>query len=290
MTQQAKAADDVNLELTQSVVSMTREPGVDTAGFVRSLGVPDLVPRTCAFDPGYDPSTVISHLQQSGGLIARLKLSMGSWLIADQAATEEKIRAARRLGVPLVTGGGPFEIARDRGRFEAYLELCQGLGIDRIEAGEGFTREVDDPREVLEAAGRHHLEVQAELGEKHGGAFDDSAVSHIVERGFQWLDAGARQIVVEARESAQAVGLFDDGNRLNVGAAEAFASAWGLDQIVFEAPTKKSQFDFMTHFGADVHLGNVRLEEILRVEIYRRGLHADSYERELAPRPPGPAP
>ncbi|MFY9615320.1 MAG: phosphosulfolactate synthase [Candidatus Dormiibacterota bacterium] len=253
---------------------------VDTAAFVRSLGVPDLPRTTCAFDPGYDPSTVISHLQQSGALIARLKLSMGSWLVADQASTQHKVLAARRMGVPVVTGGGSFEIARDRGRLEEFLELCQALGVDRIEAGEGFTREVEDPHEVVDAAARHHLDVQAELGEKPGGTFNESTVRHIIERGFDWLDAGATQIVVGARES--------EGTSLNVAAAEAFACSWGLEQIVFEAPTKKSQFEFISHFGPEVHLGNVRLEEILRVEIYRRGLHAGSYERELASRPPGP--
>src|SRR5207245_1039017 len=98
------------------------------------------------------------------------------------------------------------------------------------EAGEGFTREVDDPREVVEAADRHHLGVQAELGEKHGGAFDENAIHHIVERGIEWLDAGAAQIVVEARESAQGVGLFDEGSSLNLAAAETFARSWGLEQ------------------------------------------------------------
>jgi hypothetical protein len=34
-----------------------------------------------------------------------------------------------------------------------------------------------------------------------------------------------------------------------------------------------------------VNLSNGRLEELLRVEIYRRGLHSDAYAHELAPRP-----
>lgn len=31
------------------------------------------------------------------------------------------------------------------------------------------------------------------------------------------------------------------------------------------------------HFGPRVHLCNVRLEEVLRVEIFRRGLHSDAF-------------
>ncbi len=277
--------------MTERSVESTASPKQPPRGllrplaFVRSLGVPDPGPHTSPFDPGYDVKTVVSHLEQSGHLISRLKLSMATWLIANEAATHEKIAAARRLEVGLVTGGGPFEIAQARGRLEEYCELCAELGIDRIEAGEGFTTPKATPEEIVRLANRLGLTVQVELGEKHGGAFDDQAVRRLIQRGKRWLEAGAVQIVVEGRESAQGVGLFDDHAQLNFGAAEAFLEAWGMQATVFEAPTKRSQFDLLTHCGNQVNLSNVRLEEILRVEIYRRGLHADSYARELAPRP-----
>jgi phosphosulfolactate synthase len=56
-----------------------------------------------------------------------------------------------------------------------------------------------------------------------------------------------------------------------------------MENTIFEAPNKRSQFDFLSHFGNSVHLSNVRLEELLRVEIYRRGLHSDAYGQMLAP-------
>ncbi|TMC13782.1 MAG: hypothetical protein E6J29_05445, partial [Chloroflexi bacterium] len=239
-----------------------------TRDFVKSLGVPDLPPLTSPFDPGYDVATVVSHIEQSGGLISRLKLSMCCWLIADEAATRAKIAAAKRHHVPLVTGGGPFEIAKDRGRLEDYFELCAGLGIDRIEAGHGFTEMRHTPGQIVRLAESFGLSVQMELGEKHGGAFTDRVVAELISMGLDWLDAGAECIVVEARESAQQVGLFDDSGHLNFDAAEAFAQAFGMGRTVFEAPNKRSQFDFLNHFGNEVHLSNVRLEELLRVEIY----------------------
>ena len=258
---------------------------VSTHSFVRSLGVPDLPPMTSPFDPGYDVATVVSHIEQSGHLISLLKLSMCCWLIADEAATRTKVAAAKKHHVTLVTGGGPFEIAKDRGRLEDYLELCAGLGIDRIEAGHGFTEMRHTPAQVVALAGRYGLQVQMELGDKHGGAFEDRVVSELIATGQEWLDAGALAIVVEARESAQQIGLFDDSGRLNFGAAEAFAYAFGMERTIFEAPNKKSQFDFLSHFGPRIHLSNVRLEELLRVEIYRRGLHSDAYEKMLAKLP-----
>jgi len=32
----------------------------------------------------------------------------------------------------------------------------------------------------------------------------------LIEQGQRWLDAGATQLVIEARESARGVGLFDE--------------------------------------------------------------------------------
>lgn len=255
---------------------------LSTHAFVRALGVPDLAPHISPFDPGYDVRTVVSHLEQSHHLISRLKISMACWLIADEAATRAKIAAARGLGVPLVTGGGPFEIAQDRGQLDAFFELVASHGIDRIEAGEGFTRLRLQPREVVRLAERSNLSVQVELGEKHGGAFTHDTVGELIDDGQRWLDAGARQVVVEARESAQEVGLFDGAGSLNLGAAEAFATAFGMEVTIFEAPNKRSQFDFLRHFGPEVNLSNVRLEEVLRVEIYRRGLHSDAYGHMFA--------
>lgn len=273
--------------MTQEALSPagSRSYPLGTHEFVRSLGVPDLGPHTSPFDPGYDVVTVVSHLDQSGHLMSRLKISMACWLIASETATLEKVAAARRLEVPLVTGGGPFEIAQDRGKLDEFLELVASLGIDRVEAGEGFTSLRHQPVDVVRKAERMGLEVQAELGEKHGGDFTATGVEKVAQAGLRWLDAGAVQVVIEARESAAHVGLFDAGGEIDFGGAELLVQTLGMERVVFEAPTKKSQFDFLQHFGSAVNLGNVRLEELLRVEIYRRGLHSDAYGRDLAARP-----
>ena len=54
-------------------------PASATATYLKAIGVPELPPKTMAFDPGYDVSTVKSHLEQSGPLISCLKLSMACW-------------------------------------------------------------------------------------------------------------------------------------------------------------------------------------------------------------------
>ena len=248
-----------------------------TSTYLRSIGVGDLPPATSPFDPGYDPVTLASHLQQSHHLISILKLSMACWLIADEDATRAKIAAARANGVRTTAGGGPFEVAVAQGRLEEYLDVCADIGLNRIECGEGFTRDAGSPVRIVELAAQRGLEVQFELGEKHSGAFATDVVEGLVEQGRRWLDAGAVELIIEARESARGVGLFDEDGEPDFALAERFADAFGLGTVTFEAPTKASQFAMLNHFGPSVHLSNVRLEELLRVEIYRRGLHSDAF-------------
>ena len=250
---------------------------VSTADYLTNIGVPPLPPRTAPFDPGYDPLTVESHLEQSSHLMSMLKISMAGWQIARESATRRKFDAARKHGVPTVTGGGPFEVAVAQGQLGAYLELCAHLGAVRIECGEGFTDLPLKAREIVAMADALGLEVQFEVGKKHGGAFGDETVDPLIAQGQEWLDAGARQVVVEGRESAQNVGLFNEDAEINSDFADRFANAFGLSTVVFEAPTKSSQFALLNHFGPLVELCNVRLEELLRVEIYRRGLHSDAF-------------
>jgi phosphosulfolactate synthase len=262
-------------------------PMQNTLRYLKLIGVDEMPARTSPFDPGYDPVTLESHLEQSAHLISVLKISMACWQVASERATRRKIDAARRHGLPVCTGGGPFEVAATFGKLPEFLDLCADMRITRIEAGEGFTETNLDPREIFRLTSERGLELQFEVGKKHAGTFTADMVGELIDQGKRWLDAGAKQIVVEARESAQDVGLFGDKGQFDAAAADRFAEAFGLEVAVYEAPNKPSQFALLNHFGPEVHLSNVRIEELLRVEIYRRGLHSDAFQHENL-RPKGP--
>ena len=245
--------------------------------YLRDLGVPVLPRATYPFDPGVAPVVLESHLEQSAHLMLGLKVSMACWMVADEAATRRKVAAARAAGVQANTGGGPYEVALAQGRLHAYLDLCADVGFSQIECGAGFTDPSITPAKVVGWAGERGLTVEYELGKKHDGAFALGAFDDLVSEGQEWLEAGARRLVIEARESAAGVGLFASDGQLNVPLAERFVEAFGLGLLIFEAPTKPSQFALLDHFGPEIRLSNVRLDEVLRVEIYRRGLHSDAF-------------
>jgi phosphosulfolactate synthase len=258
-----------------------------TERYLEQIGVPRMPALTSPFDPGYDPATLASHLEQSGHLISILKISMACWMVARESATRAKLAAAREHHVRTVTGGGPFEVAVAQGRLAEYLDLCAAMGFDRIECGAGFTDMPLAPADVVGMAAERGLEVQYEVGPKHGGGLRPDAVAPMIEDAGAWLEAGVREIVVEARESAVEVGVFGADGRLGSDIADRLADALGLEALCFEAPTKSSQFALLDHFGPHVRLSNVRLEELLRVEIYRRGLHSDAFANPRL-RPPVP--
>lgn len=47
-----------------------------TSDYLSMIGVPDIPRATSPFDPGYDPATLESHLDQSAHLMSILKISM----------------------------------------------------------------------------------------------------------------------------------------------------------------------------------------------------------------------
>jgi phosphosulfolactate synthase len=251
-----------------------------TKDYLKSIGVPEIPASTSPFDPGYDLVTLASHIEQSSHLISILKVSMACWMIANEDITRQKIAVAKKYNVPTTTGGGPFEVAYVQGKLVEYLDLVADFGFTRIECGEGFTDISLNAKEIVKMANDRGLEVQFELGKKHEGAFTEGVVDALIDQGKRWLDAGALQLVVEARESAKGVGLFNDEGKLNLNFADRFSDAFGHSVVMFEAPNKQSQFALLDHFGREVHLCNVRIEELLRVEIYRRGLHSDAFNKE----------
>ena len=253
--------------------------------YLKLIGAPELPPLTSPFDPGYDPATLEGHLEQSSHLIAILKISMACWMVANEAATRRKVAAAAKYQR---TDGHRRRPVRNRGGAGPPSGLSGPLRRHRLHSDRvrrGFYRhaarrprgDCDGRRARPRGPVRTRQEAHRRLQLKHRG--------QLIAQGRRWLDAGARELVVEARESAKGVGLFDDDRQLQRPLADRFADEFGLDMVTYEAPTKPSQFALLDHFGPQVRLCNVRLEELLRVEIYRRGLHSDAFCREnLRPR------
>ena len=109
-----------------------------------------------------------------------------------------------RLGIPAVAGGGPFEMAVAQRALPAYLELCAEIGLTESSAAK-VSPTLSSRRPTSCDRPRRDLEVEFELGEKHGGRFTDEQTDELIATGHDWLAGGRRRLVsrrVRARRTS----------------------------------------------------------------------------------------
>jgi phosphosulfolactate synthase len=229
---------------------------------------------THVIDKGLGPRGWEDVLATSGSHIDIVKLGWGTAYVTDNL--REKLDVLR--GKPVVLGGTFFEVVYARGRLEEYKRWLSDLGLTHVEISDG-TIEIPRERKLgLIAEFSREFTVLSEVGSK------DSSVEYSAEEWTQWLreelDAGAWKVITEAREGGTA-GIFDAGGGMRTELIGEIAGAVGIDDIVFEAPTKAAQAWFVKQFGPEVNLGNIPPDEVIPLETLRLGLRGDTLKEVL---------
>jgi phosphosulfolactate synthase len=258
---------------------------VHTTDYLRLIGVREMPPLTSPLDDGYDATTLESHLDQSSHLMAALKISMACLMLANETATRRKIAAAKSYNVPTIIGSGPFGIAVAQNRLPVYLDLCADMCFTRIECASVFTGRPLNASEVVKMADARGLEVEFEIEKKEPAVLTPDALEQLIAEGKQWLDAGALELAVKASDRGKGNNLFDfaDKARFHHAIADRLVKEFGLTVVMFKTATNASQCGLLDHFGPQVRLSDVRLEDLLSVEIYRRGLRCEALASEKPP-------
>jgi phosphosulfolactate synthase len=229
---------------------------------------------THVIDKGLGPRGWEDVLATSGSHIDIVKLGWGTAYVTDNL--RQKLDVLR--GKPVVLGGTFFEVVYARGRLEEYKRWLSDLGLTHVEISDG-TIEIPRERKLgLIAEFSREFTVLSEVGSK------DSSVEYSAEEWTQWLreelDAGAWKVITEAREGGTA-GIFDAGGGMRTELIGEIAGAVGIDDIVFEAPTKAAQAWFVKQFGPEVNLGNIPPDEVIPLETLRLGLRGDTLKEVL---------
>jgi phosphosulfolactate synthase len=229
---------------------------------------------THVIDKGLGPRGWEDVLATSGSHIDIVKLGWGTAYVTDNL--RQKLDVLR--GKPVVLGGTFFEVVYARGRLEEYKRWLSDLGLTHVEISDG-TIEIPRERKLgLIAEFSREFTVLSEVGSK------DSSVEYSAEEWTQWLreelDAGAWKVITEAREGGTA-GIFDAGGGMRTELIGEIADAVGIDDIVFEAPTKAAQAWFVKQFGPEVNLGNIPPDEVIPLETLRLGLRGDTLKEVL---------
>jgi len=229
---------------------------------------------THVLDKGLGPRGWEDVLEMGGDYISIVKLGWGTAAVTKNL--ERKLDVLK--GKPVVIGGTYFEAVYAKDALDAYKSWLQQLGIAHVEISDGT---IDIPRERkldLIAEFARDFTVLSEVGSK------DSSVEYTADEWTTWLreelDAGAWKVVTEAREGGTA-GIFDSSGGMRTELIGEIAGAVGVENVVFEAPSKAAQVWFIKQFGASVNLGNIPPEEVIPLETLRLGLRGDTLKELL---------
>jgi phosphosulfolactate synthase len=238
------------------------------------LGLPTHVGLTHVIDKGLGPRAWEDVLEVAGDHISIVKLGWGTAYVT--RSLERKLAVLKDK--PVVIGGTFFEVVYAKDRLEDYKRWLADLGLTHVEISDGT---IDIPRErklELIADFARDFTVLSEVGSK------DSSVEYSAAEWTQWLreelDAGAWKVVTEAREGGTA-GIFDSAGGMRTELIGEIADAVGIENVVFEAPTKAAQAWFIKHFGPNVNLGNIPPDEVIPLETLRLGLRGDTLKEVL---------
>jgi phosphosulfolactate synthase len=238
----------------------------------------DFEPRagglTHVIDKGLGPRAWEDVLEVAGEHIDVVKLGWGTAYVTQNL--RRKLDVLR--GKPVVVGGTFFEVVYLKDKVDEYKGWVSELGLTHVEISDGTVEIPRDRKLELIADFARDFTVLSEVGSK------DSSVEPDADEWVGWireeLEAGAWKVITEAREGGTA-GIFTADGAMRTDVVAHVADAVGLDEIIFEAPTKSAQAWFVKQFGPEVNLGNIPPDEVIPLETLRLGLRADTLKEVL---------
>jgi phosphosulfolactate synthase (CoM biosynthesis protein A) len=230
--------------------------------------------------PYYDtfgPSYVEDLLVASGEYIDWLKIPGPAIALLPRPALLRLSEICHAHNV-LLSAGGLIELVVTQGpaAVDQYFDTLVELGFDVVEVSAGMISiPTSDYLRLVQRAKKTGLTVKAEVGIQFGaGGTSDSAtlaaegtgsVSFAIQRGRAALEAGADLVILESEGVTESVKTW----RTDV--VSAFAEAFGLERLLFEAADPRVFEWYIKNFGADVNLF-VDHSQVLLLESVRSGI------------------
>lgn len=216
-------------------------------------------------------------LETMGRHVDSLKFAGGSFSLMPRDRLRELIKLAHHFEVQVSTGGFmEYVLTRGARQVDRYIAECAQLGFDVIEISAGFiTIPIEDWVRIVRKVQQAGLKAKPEVGIQFGagGASDPATLAQhgvsspqqAIERAKHFLDAGASIIMIESEGITESVTSW----RFDV--PEQFASALGLERVMFEAADPSVFSWYIKHFGPEVNLF-VDHSQIVQLEALRRGI------------------
>lgn len=227
---------------------------------------------THVFDDGVPPAATRHLLAMVAQWVDVWKFAFGTAYL--DPTLGEKLALLGEHQVRACIGGTLLEVAWQQGRAAECLDWAAEAGFPLVEVSNGATgMPVTEKRRLIEAAAGRFT-VLAEVGSKDPAA--SVTPEDWAKEAADDLDAGARWVIAEARESGT-VGLYRPDGSVREDVVDALLQAAADPaSIIFETPRKPQQVWFIRRLGANVNVANIPPGHILGLEALRLGLRADT--------------
>jgi phosphosulfolactate synthase len=214
---------------------------------------------TIALDTGLGTRRAADLVEACGAHVDFVKIAWGSSLIT--GALDAKLAVYRAANVTPLLGGTLFEYAFLHGKLEELFAVVRETKM-HIEVSDGSI-DIPGPDKLrwIERFAKV-TEVWSEIGGK--------LELHVKDWGAvlkQEFGAGAKMIVVEGRQ----VGPVGQPIREHF-VDELIGLANGHEKLIWEALERPQQLFFLKKLGRNVNLANIKTDDVLTLESFRRGL------------------
>ncbi|HEU5003573.1 MAG TPA: phosphosulfolactate synthase [Actinomycetota bacterium] len=240
---------------------------------------------TMVIDNGLPLGAFTDHVTSTAGLIDFVKFGWGTSVVS--RTIEAKVALLVEHGIGYFFGGTLFEKHVLQDRFDDFRAWCHAFACRYVEVSNGTVALANDEkaRYVEKLAGE--FTVLSEVGLKDAARSEALSARDWVRFVREDLEAGARWVIAEARESGRS-GICHADGRLRADVLDALLGAGiSTDRLLFEAPTKDLQTSFIRRIGPNANLGNVAPGDVIGVETLRLGLRSDTLTTVSPTRPGG---
>ena len=235
----------------------------------RTFGVTSIV------DFGISIGELKHILQDYHQFIDIAKIGIGSAYVTPNI--REKVQLYQSYGIHPYCGGTLFEKFYFQGKVDEYLQFLKGLGIDWIEISTGILDIPIEERINLVRKCKEDFHVIGEVGSKDVNK--EMPIIQWQEEMEALISAGCKYVIAEGRDSGTS-GIYHSDGEVKENLVLHVVEKIDYKNIIFEAPTPKSQMFFINHLGANVNLGNVKIHDVLLLEAQRCGLRSETFYLE----------
>ena len=229
---------------------------------------------TIILDNGLPTQMFSDFIQSHHQLIDAVKFGWGTVLVTAQI--DKKLALLEHYQIDFLFGGTLFEKYVLQQSLDRFYDLCKFYNCKIIEISNGTININNSEKCRYIRDFSKEFDVFSEVGYKDSNKSEEMYPAKWIEYIHQDIEAGAKKVITESRESGQS-GVCRENGEIRLGLiSEILASDINVANIIFEAPNKKLQTYFIKRLGSNVNLANIAPSDIVALETLRLGLRSDT--------------